>query len=209
MKDTSLLSPCTTDFRKMIISKLLVGDMMAAIRMIASDYSVITPTAEVVISLKLKHPPSPLDLHPPPTELVSQTSVRDEEVMVALKSFCPSNAGGVDGLRPGHLKDLVGPQTAEAGQRLLKALADIFSKLLQCHIRQQARDLFAANLTALLKKNGRIRPIAVGDFFCRLASKIAMKRVIMVLQRQLPPFQLSVSVSGGCEAAAHTVCSFV
>ena len=44
-------------------------------------------------------------------EPVSQTSsVSEEEVMVALKSFRPSSAGGVDGLRSEHLKDLVAPK---------------------------------------------------------------------------------------------------
>ena len=107
----------------MVNSKLLVGDVMAAVRIITSDDSVITPTSEVVTALRLRHPSSPLDLCPPPTEPVTKTSsVSVEEVMVALKSFRPSSAGGVDGLRPGHLKDLVAPQTAEAGQRLMKPL---------------------------------------------------------------------------------------
>ena len=124
-KKTSRPPPCATDFRKMVNSKLLVGDVTAAVRIIASDHSVITPTSEVVTALRLKHPPSPLDLCPPPTEPVTKTSyVSEEGVMVALKSFRPSSAGGVDGLRPGHLKDLVAPQTAEAGQRLMKALAN-------------------------------------------------------------------------------------
>ena len=115
----------------MVNSKLLVGDVTAAVIIIASDDSVITPTSEVVTALRLKHPPSPLDLHPPPTEPVTQTSsVSEEEVMVVLKSFRPSSAGGVDGLQPGHLKDMVAPQTAEAGRRLLKALANPCSKLI-------------------------------------------------------------------------------
>ena len=130
--------------------------------------------------------------------------------MVALKSFRPSSVGGVDGLRPGHLKDLVAPQTAEAGRRLLKALANLCSKLLRGQIPQHARDLlFAANLTALRKKDGDIRPIAVGNVFRRLASKIAAKRVTPELLRQLPPVQLGVGVSGVCEAAAHAVRAFV
>ena len=74
----------------------------------------------------LIHPPSPLDLRPPPTEPVSQTSsVSEEDVLVDLKSFRSRIAGGVDGLRPGDLMDLVAPQTAEAGRRLLKALANL------------------------------------------------------------------------------------
>ena len=172
--------------------------------MITFDDSVITPTSEVVTALRLKHPLSPLNLHPPPTESVSQTSsVSEEEVMVALKSFRPSSAGGVDGLRPGHLKELVAPQTAEAGRRLLNALTNLCSKLLQGQIPHDL--LFAANLTALLEKDGGIRPISVGNVFRRLASKIAVKRVIP----ELPPVQLDVGVSGGCEAAAHAVRTFV
>ena len=115
----------------MVNSKLLVGDVTAAVRIIASDDSLITPTSEVVTALRLKHPPSPLSLRHPPTEPVSQAlSVSEEEVMVTLKSFRQSSAGGVDGLRPEHLKDQVATQTDEAGRRLLKAHVNLCSKLL-------------------------------------------------------------------------------
>ena len=195
----------------MVNFKFLVGDVTAAVRIIASDDSVITPTSEVVSALRLKHHPSSLDLRPPPTEPVSQTpSVSEEEVMVARKSFRPSSASGVDGLRTGHLKDLVAPQAAKAGRRLMKALANICSKLLRGQIPKHARDLlFAKKLMALRKKDGGIRPIAVGNVFRRLASKIAAKRVIPELRRQLPPVHLGIGVSGGCEAATHAVRAFV
>ena len=99
-KDTSRPPPYGTDFRKMFNSKLLVGDMTAAVRIIASDDSVITPTSDVVAALRLKHPSSPLDLRSQPTEPVSQTSsVYEEKVMVAQKSLHPSSDGRVDGLR--------------------------------------------------------------------------------------------------------------
>ena len=108
------------------------------------------------------------------------------------------------------MKDLVVPQTAEAGRRLLKALANLCSKLLRGQIPLHACDLlFAANLTALREKDGGIRQIAVGNVFRRLASKIAAKRVMPELRWQLPPVQLGVGVSGGCVAAAHAVRAFV
>ena len=69
--------------------------------------------------------------------------------MVTLKSFRPSSASGVDGLRPEHLKDLVATQTAEAGRRLLLALANLCSKFMRGQIPKHARDLlFAASSTA-------------------------------------------------------------
>ena len=178
-KDTCRSSTCATDIRMIVNSKLLVGDLTTAVRIIVSDDSVITPTSEVVTAQRLKH------------------------VMVALKSFRPSSAGGVDGLRPGHLKDLVAPQTAEARRRLLEDLANLCSKLQRGQLPKHARELlFASNLTALRKKDGCIRPIAVGNVFCRMATKTA-QRVIPELRRQLPPVQLGVGVSCGCVAATH------
>ena len=97
----------------MVNSKLLFGNVTAADRIIISDDCVITATSDAVTALRLKHPQSSLDLRPPPTESVSQTSsVYEEEVMVVLKSLRQGIAGGGDGLRPGHFKDLVAPQTA-------------------------------------------------------------------------------------------------
>ena len=194
----------------MVNSKLFVWDVTAAVRIIEFDDSVITPMSEVVIALRLRHPLFPLDLRPQQIEPVSQTSyVSEEEVMVTLKSFHPSCASGVDGLRPRHLKDLVAPQTAEAGQRLLKALANLCSKLLRGQIPQHARDLlFAANLMALRKKDGGIRPTASVASFVNWPQS-EQRNVIPELQRQLLPAQLGVGISGGCEAAAHAVCAFV
>ena len=81
---------------------------------------------------------------------------------------------------------------------LMKAIANLCSKLLRGQIPQHNRDLpFAANLTALRKKDGGIRTIADGDVFPRLASKIAAKRVIPALRRQLPPVQLVLASEVG------------
>ena len=48
-------------------------------------------------------------------------------------------------------------------------------------------------------------------FLCSMSVtyKIAAMRVIPELRRKLPPVQLGVGVSGGCEAAAHAVRAFV
>ena len=144
--------PCATDIRKMDNSMPLFVDVTAVVRIIASGDSVKTPTA---------------DLRLLPTEPVSQTlSVSEEEAMVAQKAFRPCSAGGVDGLRPGYLKDFVTPQTTEAGRRLLKYISKLCSKLLRSHIPQHARYfLFAAILVAFHMKDGGIRPIAVGTSF--------------------------------------------
>ena len=66
--------------------------------------------------------------------------------------------------------------------------------------------IFAANLTALRKKDGGIRLIAVGNGFRRLASKIISRRVVNDLSNELRPVQLS---RNGCEGAVHSIRDYI
>ena len=62
--------------------------------------------------------------------------------------------------------------------------------------------LFGGRLTALRKKCGGIRPIAVGSTLRRLAAKILCRR-LRPLGDVLAPTQLGFAVRSGCEAAIH------
>ena len=55
----------------------------------------------------------------------------------------------------------------------------------------------------LRKKDGGIRPIAVGSSLRRLSVKVGSRPIVQALGEELRPVQLGVSTSGGCEAAAH------
>ncbi|XP_029656802.1 uncharacterized protein LOC115230817 [Octopus sinensis] len=63
--------------------------------------------------------------------------------------------------------------------------------------------LFSANLLPFSKKDGGVRPIAVGNVFRRLASKIACWSVSPDLSKNFVPTQVGVGVPSGCEAAVH------
>ena len=63
--------------------------------------------------------------------------------------------------------------------------------------------LFGGNLTAILKKDGGVRPIAVGYTWRRLEGKVARRRVAVQASHLLAPRQLGFAVSGGAEAAVH------
>ncbi|XP_063629995.1 uncharacterized protein LOC134801393 [Cydia splendana] len=65
--------------------------------------------------------------------------------------------------------------------------------------------LYGANLIALTKKDGGVRPIAVGSTFRRLASKISVRHIISKLQHRFEPVQLGCGTKGGCEAAVHAL----
>lgn len=63
--------------------------------------------------------------------------------------------------------------------------------------------IFGGRLVALQKKDGGIRPIAVGYTLRRIAAKCANAFVINRRSDALKPIQIGVGVSGGAEAAVH------
>jgi hypothetical protein len=72
-----------------------------------------------------------------------------------------------------------------------------------CHL------LYGASLCALHKKDGGIRPIAIGNFLRRLTSKLACFQSRNFVNSYLSPHQLRVATKLGCEAAIHTTRTFV
>ncbi len=122
--------------------------------------------------------------------------------MKAILSFPKGSAGGPDGLRPQHVYDLV--KCADAGPALLSAITRFVNMLLRGQCAREATPIiFGANLTALVKKSGGIRPIAVGYYWRRLSAKCANFFASTKLAAYFSPIQLGVGVSGGCEAAVH------
>merc|ERR1711989_33011 len=65
--------------------------------------------------------------------------------------------------------------------------------------------IFGAPLCALRKKDGGVRPIAVGSVNRRLAGRILAHQAASRLSPELSPIQLGVGVPHGCEAAVHAV----
>ena len=71
------------------------------------------------------------------------------------------------------------------------------------------RFLAGAPLTALTKKQGGVRPIAVGDVIRRLVSKCVCNQMGEQFADYLMPDQVGVAVSGGMEALVHTFRRFL
>ena len=65
--------------------------------------------------------------------------------------------------------------------------------------------LSTSRLIALSKANGGIRPIAIGDVFRRLVSKLLAGRCIPLIKPYLLPSQLGVGFSGACETITHSI----
>ena len=129
-------------------------------------------------------------------------TLSQDDVLEAITSFPPGSAAGPSGLRPVHLRDCVRRPGVSSG--LLIALRDLAQGFLGGSFPEAVAPLLcASNLVPLRKKDGGVRPVAVGDTVRRLCGKIllrhsAVKREVSSLQ----PRQCGVGVQGACELVA-------
>ena len=199
------------NLRSHVNTKLMLNDIKAAIRVVSSDDTVLDVTPEVLQALILKHPSEPEDSLTPiiPAENIAVTA-DEKKIIRSLRSFSGGCYGGIDGLRPAHLLDRVAVSTAEAGLHLRRSITNLTNKIMRGDVPDYAvKLLFSSNLTALKKKDGGIRPIAVGNVFRRLAAKVGCYAVSRAVSHELLPIQLGVSMKGGAEAAVHAVRTFI
>lgn len=69
--------------------------------------------------------------------------------------------------------------------------------------------IYGANLCALYKKDGGIRPIAIGLSIRRLVSKLCCSHVRDDIGDYFNPIQLGFATRQGCEAAVHSLRQYV
>ena len=164
--------------------------------------SALPPAEDIERKLRALHPEGEL----PPSGAAPAHGNYDfdaGQVEQALQSFDTSSGGGPSGLRPQHLKEMLRcPQR----QQLLEALAGFCSALVNGHFpRECMRLLTAARLVALPKKDGGVRPIAMGDTLRRLAAKCVHSSVLESVSRYLLPLQVGVQVPNAAEIVARKV----
>ena len=190
-----------------VAQKTEEGDFKGAVRIASSDDKVAPFCEATFTELLKKHPPAHQDTVIPPLNpalFPSIAAVSATEIIDAIRSFPCGSAGGPDGFTPQHLKDMTHPSANAGAQSLGTALASILSLILEGKVPHPVRPfLFGASLTALVKKGGGIRPIAVGSTLQRLAAKVAGGRVKSDAVKLLMPHLLGYGVRLGAEAAAH------
>ena len=78
-------------------AKLMEGDVAAAVRVVASDDTVLHSTPEILSTLQSKHPSPPVDVrHVPVSESSPHLIASADDVIKALNSFPQSSSGAVD-----------------------------------------------------------------------------------------------------------------
>ncbi len=199
--------------RKRVAAKMADCDVKGAVRLLASSEDLAGHGEEVIQALRSKHPPAPENLNLPPApnaQMPPPSAVTKEQVAAAVTSFPSGSAAGPDGLRPAHLKALIGQGSFAAGEKLLETLTKFVNMVLRGEIPDFVTPIFfGASLCALAKKDGGVRPIAVGNTFRRLATKVGLKPLSAGLGQHLRPVQLGFGTSGGCEAAVHATHTYL
>ena len=196
----------TGDFKlsQAVAAKLEDGNVRAAVRLLMSEDSPVEPSIESLAKLQEKHPRASViaeDL--PSSSQLQSLSVDESEVRRAVLSFPAGSAGGPDGLRPQHIRDLL--LCRETGSDFLSALTAFVNMVLAGRCPSDVTPIFfGGRLVALNKKSGGIRPIAIGFTLRRLVSKCASFFGTNQLRNHFYPNQLGVGIPGGCEAAVHS-----
>ena len=139
------------------------------------------------------------DIPPPLT-------VSSESVLSALRDFPKASSPGASQLRCQHLLDAT-PSSKDCLDKLTRLTCFLLSGHADTHIGPW---LSGAPLTSLLKKQGGICPIAVGEVLCHLTSRLCCSAVRSVSPDVFLPYgQVSDSIRGGLEAAIHSVSAIV
>lgn len=195
-----------------IARKISEGDLKAASRLLFSNDSPATNLTETLDLLRQKHPPPSRTVvmpEPPSSDIIPLT-ISEDNVRNSILSFPSGSSSGIDGFSPQHLKDLIHPLTGESGNTLLIKITSLCNHMLAGKVPPEiTKILYGAKLHALSKKEGGIRPIAIGSVFRRLVSKLCCKFLNEDLGNYFRPLQLGFGSKGGAEAAVHATRTFI
>ena len=197
--------------------------MRGAVRLAVSNDTLAPYNVATAAALRQLHPPratstsSRLSLRAELDEVAqgdgtspATLTLSENDVISAIKTFPVGSAGGLDGLRSQHLKDMTSPITGVVGHRLIASLTEFVNMCLTGQVPAAVRPvLYGASLCALAKKGGGVRPIAVGSTLRRLVAKAACRSLRDAAVVKLVPSQLGFGVHQGAEAAVHAARSFL
>jgi len=102
------------------------------------------------------------------------------------------------------------PQLGKNASNLLTALTDLINLIFKGEIPKILLPIFfGASLCALKRKDGGVRPIAIGNTLRRLTFKIYNTGLVSNAIQYFLPLQFGVGVKGGAEGTFHSLRSFL
>jgi len=117
-----------------------------------------------------------------------------------IKSLDNGSAPGPSGWTGNMIKSLI------TDQECIKLLGTLCTDIINGDLPMECSQyLNSTILVPTEKPNGGIRPIAMGEIIYRLCASLAVKKMIVEVEKILTPIQLGVGFSGGCELIIHDI----
>ena len=163
---------------------------------------------QTIQEIESKHPQDyiPMDRSETPLN-ETPISFDHEDVMRAIRSFPAGTAAGGSGFRAQHLVDALAVPGVAPKDSFLTPLAKVCSLLANGQVAASAAPwISSAPIYPLKKKEGGIRPIAVGEVLRRLVGKLLLAHEGMRVNECLQEVgQYGVKVKGGADAIIQAV----
>lgn len=200
----------SANLRRTVRRLIDAGRVNSAMKRVLDDGRVIVPSAESLEALKQKHLPASSTAIIGVPQNAQPLVLERSSIERAIRSMSVASAAGPDGLFVSHLKQMLGADAGAAKESFITSLYAFSSACTAGRMPQQiARFFFGASLIALRKKDGGIRPIAVGCVLRRVIAKAACSLLREQAANLLCPRQLGIGVSDGATAAAHAARRFL
>ena len=169
LKDSKLEQDCEKSI-KLISAKLDEGNVRAGIRLPASNDTVAPFDNNTYEKLQSKHPPRAANYAQQVVE--DSLIVFEPTVAKAINCFLSGSSGGPSLLVLQLYKDLIAKSNGPIGNEFLQKLTSVLNIVFEGKIPVALRPFFfGAKLIGLQKKDGGVRPIAVGNTLRRICSK--------------------------------------
>ena len=187
---------------KLISAKLDERHVRAGIRLAASDDTAAPFDNNTYEKLQSKHPPRAANHAQQVVE--DSLIVFEPTVAKAINSFPSGSSGGPCLLVPQLYKDLIAKTNGPIGNEFLQKLTSVLNIVLQGKIPVGLRPFFfGAKLIGLRKKDGGVRPNAVGNTLRRICSKCVSSFATDQRRTDFHGTQFGCGTSRGAEIAAH------
>ena len=145
-----------------------------------------------------------MDLHPkgtsapPPPRHVEVAPVQCDELLAAAKHNCSGAAAGLSGMTDELFYRLC------LDPRCLTPLTNMLTWIVNGRTSEEVRlRIIRCRLIALLKPDGGVRPIAIGETILKIASMIMANRNNHALAKHFEGLQFGCLAKGGAEIVAH------
>jgi len=172
------------------------GPLSSAARTLTGESKVADLTPDVIRALKDKHPDGPASPFPSSPGPSPPRCPSEDALLNALGGFASDTAPGISGWTAPLLRQAI---RVPAFAKFLSSLTAGISN----GTAPGQSMLCTSRLTPLLKREGGIRPIAVGELFYRLCTKALLKSAFK--PDFLLPCQLGVGSKGGVEPINRAV----